>query len=65
MKVSSFMPAVTQMIYDMNLQDYLDGITFECPQIALKEKQVAVNCVLEDKDYTSDEIKPREKACIL
>ncbi len=56
MKVSSFMPAVTQMIYDMNLQKYLDGITFECPQIALKEKQVAVNCVLEDKDYTSDEI---------
>jgi iron complex transport system substrate-binding protein len=56
MKVSSFMPAVTQMIYDMNLQKYLDGITFECPQIALKEKQVAVNCVLEDKDYTSEEI---------
>jgi iron complex transport system substrate-binding protein len=56
MKVSSFMPAVTQMIYDMNLQQFLDGITFECPQIALKEKQVAVNCLLENKNYTSDEI---------
>ena len=56
MKVASFMPAVTQMIYDMNLQDSLDGITFECPQVALDEKQVAVRCVLEDKDYSSDEI---------
>jgi len=56
MKVASFMPAVTQMIYDMNLQEYLDGITFECPKVALDEKQVAVRCVLEDKEYTSDEI---------
>ncbi len=56
MKVSSFMPAVTQMIYDMNLQKYLDGITFECPPMALAEKQVAVNCLLENKNYTSEEI---------
>lgn len=56
MKVASFMPAVTQMIYDMNLQNHLDGITFECPKIALDEKQVAVRCVMEDKEYTSDEI---------
>ena len=34
MIVSSFMPAVTQMIYDMGLQDYLNGITFECPEVA-------------------------------
>jgi len=38
MKVSSFLPAITQMIYDMGLQDSLDGITFECPQQALNEK---------------------------
>lgn len=56
MKVSSFMPAVTQMIYDMNLQKYLDGVTFECPPMALAEKQVAVNCLLENKNYTSEEI---------
>ena len=56
MKVASFMPAVTQMIYDMNLQIHLDGITFECPKIALDEKQVAVRCVMEDREYTSDEI---------
>ncbi|WP_239710286.1 ABC transporter substrate-binding protein [Tenacibaculum piscium] len=56
MKVSSFMPAVTQMIYDMGLQEYLEGVTFECPAIALKEKQVAVKYKLEGQTLTSDEI---------
>ncbi|NJB83941.1 ABC transporter substrate-binding protein [Wenyingzhuangia aestuarii] len=56
MIVSSMMPAVTQMIYDMGLEHMLNGITFECPQQALQEKEVMVRCVLEDKEYTSDEI---------
>ena len=38
MKVSSFMPAVTQMIYDMNLQKYLDGITFGMSTNCLERK---------------------------
>lgn len=56
MVVSSFLPAVTQMIYDMGLQDHLEGITFECPAIALAEKTPVVRCVLEGKNYTSKEI---------
>lgn len=56
MTVSSFMPAVTQMIYDMGLQEFLDGVTFECPSIALKEKQVAVRYKLEGQTLTSEEI---------
>ena len=56
MKVASFLPAVTQMIYDMGLQDQLCGITFECPKVALNEKPVMVRCVMEGKSYTSDEI---------
>ena len=56
MIVSSFMPAVTQMIYDMGLQDYLSGVTFECPAIALEEKQVAVRYKLEGQTLTSEEI---------
>ncbi|TXD52487.1 ABC transporter substrate-binding protein [Polaribacter sp. IC066] len=56
MIVSSFMPAVTQMIYDMGLQEYLHGITFECPKIALAEKQVAVRYKLEGQVLTSEEI---------
>ncbi|QTD37847.1 ABC transporter substrate-binding protein [Polaribacter batillariae] len=56
MTVSSFMPAVTQMIYDMGLQEYLNGITFECPAVALAEKQVAVRYKLEGQVLTSEEI---------
>jgi iron complex transport system substrate-binding protein len=56
MTVASFMSAVTQMIYDMGLDEHLKGITFECPQIALDEKQVAVRYKLEGKTLTSEEI---------
>jgi iron complex transport system substrate-binding protein len=56
MKVCSFLPAVTQMIYDMQLQDNLYGVTFECPATALQEKLKVVRCVLEGKNYSSAEI---------
>lgn len=56
MKACSFLPAVTQMIYDMGLQHKLHGITFECPSVALNEKQKVVRCVLEGKHYSSAEI---------
>lgn len=52
----SFLPAATQMIYDMALQDLLQGITFECPYVALAEKNKVVRCVLEGKSYSSAEI---------
>jgi len=52
----SFLPAATQMIYDMNLQHLLHGITFECPHQALVEKDKVVRCVLEGKHYSSIEI---------
>ena len=52
----SFLPAATQMIYDMGLQHLLQGITFECPPEALVEKQKVVRCVMEGKNYSSAEI---------
>jgi iron complex transport system substrate-binding protein len=52
----SFLPAATQMIYDMGLQHLLQGITFECPPQALAEKQKVVRCVMEGKNYSSAEI---------
>lgn len=55
-KACSFLPAVTQMIYDMGLQDHLYGITFECPPIALAEKPKVVRYVLEGVAYSSAEI---------
>lgn len=56
MKACSFLPAATQMIYNMGLQDQLYGITFECPAEAIAEKQKVVRYVLEGKQYTSAEI---------
>jgi len=56
MVACSFLPAATQMIYDMGLQGHLYGVTFECPAEALKEKPKLVRCVLEGKKYTSGEI---------
>jgi iron complex transport system substrate-binding protein len=52
----SFLPAATQMIYDMGLQHLLQGITFECPPQALAEKPKVVRCVMEGKNYSSAEI---------
>lgn len=56
MKACSFLPAATQMIYDMGLQHLLHGVTFECPAIARTEKNILVRCLLEGKQYTSSEI---------
>jgi len=56
MVVCSFLPAATKMIYDMGLQHYLHGVTFECPQEALAQKQKVVRCVMEGKNYSSEEI---------
>ncbi|RNC79507.1 MAG: ABC transporter substrate-binding protein [Balneola sp.] len=56
MKVCSFLPAATQMMYDMKLDGMLEGITFECPEQALSEKPPVVRCVLEGKNYSSIEI---------
>ncbi len=52
----SFLPAATQMIYDMGLQHCLQGVTFECPATALAEKNKVVRCVLEGNTYNSAEI---------
>src|SRR5258706_10728551 len=56
MKVCSFLPAATRMIYDMGLQHLLYGVTFECAPEALREKPVLVRCLLEGKHYSSAEI---------
>ena len=55
MKAASFLPAATQMIYDMGLQDLLYGVTFECPPVAAG-KSVIVRCMLEGQHYNSAEI---------
>jgi iron complex transport system substrate-binding protein len=44
------------MIYDMELQHFLYGVTFECFAKAIEEKPKLVRCVLEGKRYSSQEI---------
>jgi len=56
MKACSFLPAATKMIYDMGLQGFLYGVTFECPPEALREKPKLVRYVFEGKQYSSVEI---------
>jgi iron complex transport system substrate-binding protein len=56
MKACSFLPAATQMIYDMGLERMLHGVTFECPPKALADKPKVVRCILEGKAYSSVEI---------
>ena len=52
MKVCSFLPAATQMIYDMNLQQHLCGVTFEC----VSDKPKVVRSYIEGNNFTSEEI---------
>lgn len=55
-QVCSFLPAVTQMIYDMGLDNNLQGVTFECPDKALAEKEKVVRYALEGRNFSSIEI---------
>ena len=55
-RACSFLPAATQIIYDLGLAEHLHGVTFECPAPALADKLKVVRCVLEGKDYSSQEI---------
>lgn len=52
MKACSFLPAATVMIQDMGLEEFLYGVTFECPSV----KPIVVHSVLENKNYSSLEI---------
>jgi len=55
MKIVSFLPAATKMIYDMGLEGELCAVTFECPKEADLLPKV-VRYVLEGNTYTSAEI---------
>ncbi len=52
MKVCSFLPAATNIIYQMKLEKFLYGVTFDCSS----DKPKVVRSHLEDRDYTSREI---------
>lgn len=51
-KVCSLLPGATRMIYDLGLEEYLYGVTFECPS----DKPKVVRSFLEGNNYSSEEI---------
>jgi iron complex transport system substrate-binding protein len=53
MKACSFIPAATSMIYQMGLEQYLYGVTFECPS----DKPKVVHSYLEGNKHNSEEIE--------
>ncbi len=52
MRACSFLPASTQMIYELGLEDQLHGVTFECPS----DKPKIVRSKLEGRTLSSSEI---------
>ncbi|WP_394757948.1 ABC transporter substrate-binding protein [Flavobacterium sp.] len=52
LKICSFLPAATSMIYEMGLENELVGVTFECPS----DKPKVVRSCLEGNNHTSKEI---------
>lgn len=52
MKACSFLPAATQIIYELGLEDILVGVTFEC----LSNKPKVVRSYLEGHDLSSHDI---------
>ncbi|HEX4850167.1 MAG TPA: ABC transporter substrate-binding protein, partial [Puia sp.] len=56
MKACSFLPAATRMIFDMQLDHLLYGVTFECPVPIGSSQQKVVRCLLEGNKYSSIDI---------
>lgn len=52
-KVCSFLPAATSMIYQMGLEEFLCGVTFECHS----DKPKIVRSHIEGNTYSSEEIE--------
>ncbi|MCH8799557.1 MAG: hypothetical protein IH963_01470 [Chloroflexi bacterium] len=57
MRICSFLPSATEMVYDLGLQDQLYGVTHECdyPPEA-RNKPHVVHSVFEGLEPTSGEI---------
>mgnify|MGYP003389441985 CR=1 FL=1 len=58
MRICSFLPSATEIVYALGLQDQLYGVTFECdyPRAA-RDKPIVVRSVFgEDSSHLSSEV---------
>ena len=53
MKACSFLPAATHMMQHMGLDEFLHGVTFECPS----DRPKVIRSHIEGNTYTSAEIE--------
>ena len=53
LKICSFLPAATSMIQQLGLEEYLCGVTFECPS----DKPKVVRSHIEENNFSSVEIE--------
>ena len=57
MRICSFLPSATEMVYDLGLGDQLFGVTHECDYpLEAKDKPHVVHSVFEGKEPASGEI---------
>ena len=57
MRICSFLPSATEMVYDLGLGDQLFGVTHECDYpLEAKDKPHVVHSVFEGHEPTSGEI---------
>lgn len=57
LRIASFLPAATEMVFQLGLGEYLVGRTHECDSPAeAKDKPVLVDCVLNLEGKTTQEI---------
>ena len=56
MRICSFLPSATEMVYDLGLGDQLFGVTHECDYpLEAKDKPHVVHSVFEGQEPTSGE----------
>ena len=57
MRICSFLPSATEIIYELGLDGQLHGVTFECDYPAdAKNKPIVVRSVFDGTEPTSGEI---------
>ena len=57
MRICSFLPSATEIVYELGLDGQLHGVTFECDSPAdAKNKPIVVRSVFDGTEPTSGEI---------
>ena len=57
MRICSFLPSATEIVYALGLEDSLHGVTYECDHPATaRNKPVVVHSVFESGPFSSAEV---------